>query len=240
MKLKDKLKNFSLCRILSEQSNEPQNTPEKIKPHLRELAHSFLYGGYISVRDISGEEVYRIFLHTVEYYIHTEQGCKVKLHDPVMYHRNKRSCATDLPYLPVMSINPHDSGYDITFENEKEKYRAAVLIRAYAVVDTKLRQFIQWDKDIQKFTQVLGPTNPVNTQSLYLKILMSGFSLEQDGFHPVWVDAETSGEVTEGKKRKGLERLKVKYEGKYDYIQSADYEWSFSRENGFALEECLK
>ena len=37
-------------------------------------------------------------------------------------------------YFKVGSFNLHQSGFDVTFENEKEKYRASFLIRAYRIL----------------------------------------------------------------------------------------------------------
>lgn len=108
-------------------------TLEVLNEKFEELAKYFLYSGYIQVNDS-----YRIELVSVEFYFHAEEKndstCKY-FQDPIVYHRNGRFGLTDVPYLPMMSLNPHPSGFDITFENAKLKYRASALIREYKVMD---------------------------------------------------------------------------------------------------------
>ena len=41
-----------------------------------------------------------------------------------------------------MALHAHNSGIDITFENEKMKYRASALIREYEVFDIKSHNFL--------------------------------------------------------------------------------------------------
>ena len=183
----------------------------------KELAPYFLSGGYIKVRD-----EYRIYLTTVEFYFHSEKDDGIK--DPIVYHRNGRMVldndmrAPKLPYFPFMSLHAHDSGYDITFENDREQYRASALIRAYQVWDEKAGQWIKWDKVIQKFRfyDVERDDDPVNSQVLYLKTFLNGFGVGAG--EVVWEDNEENilgtSELVQ-KKRKG-----IKDDDKY---------WSFSR-----------
>ncbi len=183
----------------------------------KELAPYFLSGGYIKVRD-----EYRIYLTTVEFYFHSEKDDGIK--DPIVYHRNGRMVldndmrAPKLPYFPFMSLHAHDSGYDITFENDREQYRASALIRAYQVWDEKAGQWIKWDKVIQKFRfyDVERDDDPVNSQVLYLKTFLNGFGVGAG--EVVWEDNEENilgtSELVQ-KKRKG-----IKNDDKY---------WSFSR-----------
>lgn len=89
-----------------------------------EIASVFLYGGYIDVNNM-----YKIYIKTVEFYFHSETENGV--HDPIVYHRNKNE--QEIPYFPLMTIHAHNSGFDITFESERDKYRASALIRSYEV-----------------------------------------------------------------------------------------------------------
>ena len=68
----------------------------------------------------------RIFPYTVEFYYHEEEGI---VKDPIVYHKNKPD------YFKPGTINAHQSGIDITFENNDDdaKYRASALIRAFRV-----------------------------------------------------------------------------------------------------------
>ena len=193
------------------------NDVEELTGKFKELAPYFLSGGYIKVRD-----EYRIYLTTVEFYFHSEKDDGIK--DPIVYQRNGRMVldndmrAPKLPYFPFMSLHAHDSGYDITFENDREQYRASALIRAYQVWDEKAGQWIKWDKVIQKFRfyDVERDDDPVNSQVLYLKTFLNGFGVGAG--EVVWVDNEENilgtSELVQ-KKRKG-----IKDDDKY---------WSFSR-----------
>ncbi|MGM9804700.1 MAG: hypothetical protein ACI308_11060 [Muribaculaceae bacterium] len=54
--------------------------------------------------------------------------------DPIVYHRNGNN---ELPYLELGSLNCHESGIDVTFENEKKAFWASFLIRAYRLCTDK-------------------------------------------------------------------------------------------------------
>ena len=66
---------------------------------------------------------------------------------PIMYHRNHTKKEIEgpyeEPYLPLMSIYMHSSGYDITFENEEQEYRASALIREYSIYDVEQKEFLR-------------------------------------------------------------------------------------------------
>ena len=49
-----------------------------------------------------------------------------ELNDSKMYHKGK-----GIPYFPVLSFYPHESGVDVTFENKEKGFRASFLIRKY-------------------------------------------------------------------------------------------------------------
>ncbi len=231
MNLKAQLESFSLKKIFANIDTATLKEYELdniLDSKLQELAESFLYGGYISVRDHNDHEVYRIFLQTIEYYIHAESGCPIPIRDEIMYHCNHKGIEV-YPYLPIMSLNPHDSGYDITFENEDEQYRASALIRRYVVIDMTQRCFLVWDPRSQSFVKYEenNKTTPINTQSTYLKKLLTGFSLESHGIHPIWIDIDAHGEVSEGMPRKGVNST------------SACHKWQFSRKSNYTLNKCL-
>lgn len=114
-----------------------------VKQRMRKLAETFLFGGYINVRD-----QYHIYLRTVEFYYHEEDGTEK---DPIMYHRNNYYVAGEIPYFNPLSFNSHDTGVDITFENKDEHIRASVLIRAYEVWDCKNKCSLLWNPDTQQF-----------------------------------------------------------------------------------------
>ena len=101
-----------------DQINELSKLFEPIAKHL-------LCGGCFEV--YSGDNlIRRIFPYTVEFYYHEEEGI---VKDPIVYHKNTPD------YFKSGTINAHQSGIDITFENEDQdaKYRASALIRAFRV-----------------------------------------------------------------------------------------------------------
>lgn len=138
------------------------------------LAKAFLYGGYISVT-YKNKEQYRIYIRTVEFYCHYEGSEKDLPKDPIVYHRNGRYVEGEVPYFPLMSFHAHASGYDITFENEKEKLRASALIRAYEVYDVINQKFLCYDTKAKIFRLAEGKDKRVNKQSTYLYNFLNGF-----------------------------------------------------------------
>ena len=71
-------------------------------------------------------------------YYHEEAG---PIKDYIMYHRKERITSRikefnngNLPYFEFGSMNLHQSGVDVTFENREKEYRASFLIRSYRVL----------------------------------------------------------------------------------------------------------
>lgn len=78
-----------------------------------------------------------------------------------------------------MSIYMHSSGYDITFENEEQEYRASALIREYSIYDVEQKEFLR----------LTSKGMFCDERVLYLKYYLNGFSLNgKPGI--VWVDDE--------------------------------------------------
>lgn len=183
---------------------------------MKELAEVFLYGGYIDVR-----ELYHIYIRTVEFYYHEEEG---SIKDEKMYHRNNYRIAGEIPYFKSLSFNSHDSGVDITFENEQKKIRAAVLIRAYEVLDVKTNNRLIWNKAEQQFQVSNGQEKPnYNTQSLYLKNFLNGFS-SMGQSEICWVDVTYNEEIKE------TDIFSIRRKGLKD-----DRLWGFRREKEITL-----
>ena len=194
---------------------------EDLNNVFHDLAKDFLYGGYIKVRND-----YRIYIRTVEFYFHCEETDGV--HDPIVYHRNKRdedgNILEEVPYFPIMSLNAHNSGYDITFESEKGKYRASALIRSYEVKD-KDGKYLKWENN--KF--VKSEKYGYNTQSTYLYFLLNGFSLGVSN-DIIWVDDSIkSKKELEVKTRKNVFKSKNEFVYKKKEGERCDRKWSFTR-----------
>ena len=149
------------------------NKDEKVKnltEQFEAIATRMIYGGHFEV--IGGGEIVRqIYIHTVEFYYHEESNDKNDnnaVHDYIVYHRNAlkgedKYQKTVVPF-PVGSLNAHQSGIDITFEDPHGNYRASALIRAFMVKEG-------WNEESDFFDDF--PNNKkkgdtVNPRSTYL------------------------------------------------------------------------
>lgn len=145
---------------------------EELTTNFAQLAPHFIYGGYINVND-----TYKIYIRTVEFYFHDEHDTADAIKDPIVYHRNPSQCQYDIPYFPLMSLNAHISGIDITFENEEQRYRASALIREFSVFDIKANRFLPLKKDGR------------DDRSTFLYEYLNGFTLNGSASIK-WIDAE--------------------------------------------------
>ena len=208
-----------------------QTTLEELTAEFEKLAPVFLYGGYINVRND-----YHIYIRTVEFYFHSETDSSNSVKDPIVYHRNNKYIDGNVPYFPLMSLHAHASGFDITFENEKENYRASALIRAYEVWDIKQKQYLFYDKSIQKF-RFRKESEPIwNGQSTYLYDFINGFS--SDGI--LWIDAKSNQSVKlKVSKRQGV--FKSDDQNKYSptiidgHKVPDNRQWSFTRQESLLI-----
>ena len=212
-----------------------------------DLAESFLYGGYISVKDCENAERYRIYLRTVEFYCHYD-GKDVNSalpKDPIVYHRNgkyvsvkneheKESKEREVPYFPLMAFHAHASGYDITFENKELGLRASALIRAYEVYDVVSKQFLTYNTSRKKFVVCKTEKERVNHQSTYLYYFLNGFIGESVKWKDdIW---KTENCKISTSQRQNVYLYKDKGEGQYDYDldkdgkkQKDERKWRFTR-----------
>lgn len=196
-----------------------------LQKKIEKLAYDFLYGGYINVRD-----EYRIYIRTVEFYFHSE---KEGIHDPIVYHRNGRGLEK-VPYFPLMTLNAHNSGFDITFESEEKQYRASALIRSYEIIN-KNGQYLKWVINKEDSKQSKFETSEkyqYNTQSTYLYTLLNGFAL--GGYSCInWVDSQRTQEhALSIKSRQGVYKSVSEYEYKpLSPKEVCDRKWSFTRED---------
>lgn len=213
-KLFDELKKFNdIVGVIDEST---------LQEKFRELAKTFLYGGYIQVN-----KDYKVYIRTVEFYFHSEKESGI--HDPIVYHRNGRNMK-NVPYFPLMSLHAHKSGFDITFEKEGE-YRASALIRSYEVKknmkDNKGSLYLEWNPQKEMFVE--HSEYKYNKQSTYLYYLLNGFSL-RDVNNIKWIDSPTvmTKEITE-KTRQNV----FQSESDWEYIKTdkkCERKWSFTRE----------
>ena len=206
--LKEKLENFRFS----------WNDEEELTKQFADLARYFISGGHIKVR-----KDYRIYPTTVEFYFHSENKDGVK--DPIVYHRNNKHVQGEIPYFPMFTLHAHDSGYDITFENPAEKYRASVLIRAYQVWDVKQRCWLKWGKNPRTENSQFLPyegKDPINTQVLYLKYILNGFTMGSGNLID-WVDAKKKEETKEPDQRKNVPLYKINKDGEEEKVETKDF-----------------
>ncbi len=134
------LEDFDKNRVKGEDwsSKTIEEKHKAIAEWFRPCAEKILCKGYFLV---NGE--YIIDLGAIELYYHEEEDGGIK--DYIMYHTNAHSSKSKVyklnnnsfPYFKFGSFNLHQSGVDVTFENEEKKYRASFLIRSYRVLKTE-------------------------------------------------------------------------------------------------------
>ena len=175
--------------ILKEQIEKFYASGEKLETRMMNLAKYFLCGGYVNVRN-----QYHIYIKTVEFYYHEEEG---EIKDPIMYHRNNYFVQGAIPYFTPLSFNSHDTGVDITFENAEKKIRASVLIRAYEVfkvLDCENGIRLVWNPAAEQFQEYVEDKTKFktkyNTQCLYLKRILNGFTSEETP-DIIWMDDDS-------------------------------------------------
>ena len=147
---KEYIKTHSLEECLMEFEGA-HGLEKNLTPQFELLARKLLYGGHFEVSSC-GELVRKIYLHTIEFYYHEETG---PVKDYIMYHRNKEGKGTQIPPFRVGSLNAHQSGIDITFEDfrngDNPYYRASALVRAFMVkegFDGSFKEFVQPRKNM--------------------------------------------------------------------------------------------
>ena len=215
------------------ESGENLRTREDLETRMKALAKYFLYGGYINVRDL-----YHIYIKTVEFYYHEEEG---DIKDLIMYHRNNNFVQGEIPYFAQLTFNSHDTGVDITFENEEKKIRASVLIRAYEVFDCKNEIRLVWNKKAEQFQKFKnGDKTNYNTQCLYLKRILNGFASEGTP-NITWVD-----DLSNLKDINDKDITPIRRQGVYTSIDNNRYKanrgikdqkkWGFRREKEIVLQ----
>lgn len=141
------LKEFDLRRTEMIKNKEKIWDADAVAECFEPCAKEILLNGHFLVKD-----KFIIELGSIELYYHEENG---PIKDYIMYHRENRIYSKikeynkgELPYFDFGSFNLHQSGVDITFENEQEKYRASFLIRAFRVIpkdDKVLNNHIVFD-----------------------------------------------------------------------------------------------
>lgn len=137
-KLIEILKEFEINRKSQKESGEWNHNT--VANCFKPCAEKILCSGYFL---INGK--YIIDLGAIELYYHEEDG---DIKDYIMYHTNEHPSKSRMyelnnnrhPYFKFGSLNMHQSGIDVTFENSdtpNDKYRASFLIRSYRLLVTQ-------------------------------------------------------------------------------------------------------
>ncbi|MDO4820018.1 MAG: hypothetical protein Q3994_06565 [Prevotella sp.] len=205
--------------------DEFYQSDKELTKRMEELAKVFLFRGYINVRN-----KYHIYLRTVEFYYHEEDG---EIKDPIMYHRDNYHIEGKIPYFKPLSFNSHDTGVDITFENEKKHIRASVLIRAYEVLDVKSGEKMVWNPAAQQFQPYKEGLPKYNTQSMYMKKFLNGFASSGET-DITWVSVEYKDVIGEKditkKYRQGVFKSTSNDRYSCDKREADGRLWAFRRE----------
>lgn len=219
-KLKDALNDFRNIVSRDYYIDNGYGSNDKLESEFKKLASTFLYGGFINVNDI-----FRIYLTTVEFYFHCEQKGKF-IYDPIVYHRNNqtRKDHEELPYFPLGALNMHRSGIDITFEKENE-YRASVLVRCFEVYNyNSPERKLECEK-----------------RSTYIYDFLQGGATLLDGINIKWEDAPTKSDEEQfiiGKRvnvarfkrdTKDIDWEKIPVPNSLEKYESDERLWSFTR-----------
>lgn len=149
-----------------------QGSKIHLKAQFKEIAKHLLHGGYFLVSG-AGVEPYRVYLHTIEFYYHEEHAEGPKYEDLIVYHRNSKNRAPK-PAFRIGTLNAHQSGIDITFEDnsnlEDPAYRASALIRCFKVKDLKDEKW--GDREFDKPKYKTCPTVEAYPLHLYEYLFM--------------------------------------------------------------------
>ena len=182
--------NTPLQACLEAFEGNPKDGVHTLVDQFELLARKMLYGGHFEVRDNSKDAILRrVFLHTVEFYFHEENGGE---EDLIVYHRNKGD-KQPKPF-PIGSLHTHVSGIDITFEAPDASYRASALIRALFQVK---------NGNEEKYAEIENPqkkANPtVEYRSTYLYNYLFMDMAISNGITVKWVpDSKPVGELHQG------------------------------------------
>ena len=138
-KLIEKLKEFGENRTAALKKSPKKWDDNVVAECFAPIAEYVLLNGYFLINN-----EYIIDIGAIELYYHEEDG---DIKDHIMYHTNEHPSKSKVyklnngfPYFKIGSLNPHQSGVDITFENDvnkEDKYRASFLIRSYRVLESE-------------------------------------------------------------------------------------------------------
>lgn len=149
-KLIEALQKFDLFRAKKLETSELDVFPSDdkgaamIAEIFMPIAKYAIYGGHFHVEYTKGNNRfdYDIKFNKIELYYHDEIAYGHI--DPIMYHSNlhipyyfKDRGIQEYPYYELGALNLHTSGIDVSFENEKKKYRASFLIRDFTVYNAE-------------------------------------------------------------------------------------------------------
>ncbi len=238
--------NHSLLECLQEfkgaaNGKTVQEREDSLKEPFTILANKILHGGYFLISSCDNKK-FRIYIHSVEFYYHEELGDNKsmaetsRICDWIMYHRNPLT-GKKKETFKTGTLHPHDSGIDITFEDQNEnpeliRYRASALIRSFQVTKGNNRDFVEFDS---------FPPHIVNHNKTveYYPTHLKYYLLSQFPFNKVsieWIgDNEMVSDLYKGKRINVFESTwDTKENGQIFNLKKTGIrdkrEWAFSKE----------
>lgn len=191
-----------LLNVLNSFNGRCAENEDKLIEEFEKIAGIVINGGYFLVNENA-----RIFVTDMEFYFHSERDERETWKkDYAMYHRGPKDA---VPYFPVGSVYPHNSGVDITFENESEEYRASFLIRGHRYADEN--ETYSSDKPTYVREDMFGYANCLSG-GLNIKWIDEA-SVPSDIIQDVRINVSAynkAGKLMDGVKDKRLWRFKVK------------------------------
>lgn len=124
-------------------TEEKQKVSGQFESPMETLAHYLFFGGYLQIQSSHDDEriTKRLYLSKVEFYLHECADSGI-IKDFGMYHipelaKNREKGTENYKFystpFPLGALHSHGSGIDITFDDEKDQFRASALIRGYTV-----------------------------------------------------------------------------------------------------------
>lgn len=106
------------------------------------IADIILYNGHFIITCKKGNSSFEFGIRVDALELYYNEEVQNGYVDEKMYHINSRipyymkaHGISEYPYYEFGSFNLHQSGIDVTFENEEKRYRASFLIRKFSIVE---------------------------------------------------------------------------------------------------------
>lgn len=157
----------TLFQLLDEFDGRTAASINDLAEQFRKIARRVLCGGHFLIND--GTKIFPLDIEF--YYFNEDQDANQELNDFRMYHKGNKK---DIPYFPMFTLCPNESGIDVTFEHEEKGFRASFLIRKYRY------EYVYPQKE----------ENDIDKPRYLWEDMFGYHSLRGGGFSVKWVDDE--------------------------------------------------